>query len=521
MGGLGQFNNRYDSNGNLNVNVQAGGGSSGFVQIQDGIGGVNLAQVTAAHALKVDGSAVTQPTEDLADAIIGSPTVADVIQIGYADAGGNAQIPSSAHPLPVTVISGGGGGTQYTDETAESAGAFTGTVAMLYNGTDVVGLRGDSSNNLYVNLDTAIPAGANTIGAVTQASGPWTVASTGVATNAAAAWTSSTTANTAITPISNNYGYSLMLVQFTSSAAVTGSGTVAFEGSVDNSAWNSLPYYVNANSPTPTINNLATNTVTGITFMVYVNVTGYPYVRIRLNSQFTGTATLTIGYSLETLVESPIQTIQGAVTGTGNFNVVQGSAAALLATVSIAAAQTLSTVTTVSTVTAVTAITNALPAGTNLLGSVKLSDGTNVETVKAASTAAVGTDTAAVVALHPLSQPQVIGYMMDSTGVQRAITQVAFTSSSSGAHSLVALSAGKSIYILSWWVSNGATANAVNLQSHTTTGTTTGVVNMAINGGAVFPPNNGTWITGVSGEAIDFNLTGSSQVNGGATYCQF
>ena len=32
----------------------------------------------------------------------------------------------------------------------------------------------DSSNNLDVDLQTAIPAGANTIGAVTQASGPWT-----------------------------------------------------------------------------------------------------------------------------------------------------------------------------------------------------------------------------------------------------------------------------------------------------------------------------------------------------------
>ena len=69
--------------------------------------------------------------------------------------------------LHVIVDSGGGGGTQYTDETAESAGAFTGTVAMLYNGTDVVGLRGDASNNLYVNVNVALPAGTNLIGKVT------------------------------------------------------------------------------------------------------------------------------------------------------------------------------------------------------------------------------------------------------------------------------------------------------------------------------------------------------------------
>jgi hypothetical protein len=181
----------------------------------------------------------------------------------------------------------------------------------------------------------------------------------------------------------------------------------------------------------------------------------------------------------------------------------------------------LATVTTVGTVTAVTAITNALPAGTNTLGSVKITDGTNTGAVKAASTASVAGDTAQVVAVNPLSQPQVIGYMMDSTGVQRAITQVAFSSASSGAHTLVASSGSTKVYILSWWVSCGGTATNANLQSHTTTGTTTGVVNMGINGGAVFPPNNGTWVTGAAGEAVDFNLSGSNQVNGGATYCQF
>jgi len=38
-----------------------------------------------------------------------------------------------------------------------------------------VALQGDSGGNLLVDLKTSLPAGANTIGAVTQASGPWTV----------------------------------------------------------------------------------------------------------------------------------------------------------------------------------------------------------------------------------------------------------------------------------------------------------------------------------------------------------
>lgn len=43
----------------------------------------------------------------------------------------------------------------------------------------------------------------------------------------------------------------------------------------------------------------------------------------------------------------------------------------------------------------------ALSAGSNLVGTVKIGDGTNVGTVKAASTAAVASDTALVVAISP------------------------------------------------------------------------------------------------------------------------
>ena len=46
-------------------------------------------------------------------------------------------------------------------------------------------------------------------------------------------------------------------------------------------------------------------------------------------------------------------------------------------------------------------ISNALPGGSNTLGSIKLTDGTNTAAVKAASTAAVATDPALVVAISP------------------------------------------------------------------------------------------------------------------------
>ena len=84
---------------------------------------------------------------------------------------GTTALSATGSSLNVNITGGGSGGTQYTDETAESAGAFTITVAGLYNGTDVVGLRGDASNNLFVNLHTAIPAGTNVIGHVIVDSG--------------------------------------------------------------------------------------------------------------------------------------------------------------------------------------------------------------------------------------------------------------------------------------------------------------------------------------------------------------
>src|SRR5271167_1053748 len=43
-------------------------------------------------------------------------------------------------------------GIQYVDGTASTATSFTGTVAMSFNGTDIVGLRSDASDNLLVNV---------------------------------------------------------------------------------------------------------------------------------------------------------------------------------------------------------------------------------------------------------------------------------------------------------------------------------------------------------------------------------
>ncbi len=148
---------------------------------------------------------------------------------------------------------------------------------------------------------------------------------------------------------------------------------------------------------------------------------------------------------------------------------------------------TLPTVTTVTTVSAVTGITNALPAGTNLLG--KISAGQQIANVYNGSTAVT---------------PQ----------------YAAITASSSGATTVVSLASGKSIYILRWSLTANGAVN-VNWQSHTTTANATGLHYMtqfSSTGGAYCPA--GIFAT-TNGEALDINLSASVAVGGELTYVEF
>lgn len=112
----------------------------------------------------------------------GAPVPADADYLGINISGTlfgvtGFNLPDSI-PIAVAIVNANGdqitsfgGGTQYVDGTAESIGAFTGTVAFGYNGTDVVGLRMDASDNLLVNLNTPIPAGTNLIGQIEVSDG--------------------------------------------------------------------------------------------------------------------------------------------------------------------------------------------------------------------------------------------------------------------------------------------------------------------------------------------------------------
>lgn len=124
-----------------------------FSQLADGtndaiLGAFGTAPATSIFALAVEAALVAN--------VSGTPTA----------------LTATGSSLNVNITGGSSAGTQYTDETAESAGAFTGTVAMLYNGTDVVGLRGDSNNDLYVRMNDGTHA-------ITAAISAWGTAPTG------------------------------------------------------------------------------------------------------------------------------------------------------------------------------------------------------------------------------------------------------------------------------------------------------------------------------------------------------
>jgi hypothetical protein len=178
----------------------------------------------------------------------------------------------------------------------------------------------------------------------------------------------------------------------------------------------------------------------------------------------------------------------------GTVTAAQATASSLNATVvgtgtfAVQAAQSgtwnVGTVTTVSTVTAVTAITNALPAGTNLLGQVSASN----------ETATIYNGTTALTPLFAL-----------------------ITASSSGASTIVAAVASKKIRVLRWSLSANGAVN-VKWQSHVTPTDLTGLHYMtqySTAGGAY--TQVGIFQT-IAGEALDINLSGAVAVGGELTY---
>lgn len=167
----------------------------------------NLTGITGtANGLKVDGSAVNQPViyaDATATGSITSTQSVSISTIGYATVA--AQVTGTFtgtifvewspdnvnwYNTTVAVIQTGALALTFTSAgagTIQCSGAAAvrlrgGSVA---TGTAVVYLRANATTG-NVMLDNPLPTGSNTIGAVNQASAPWTVTGTGTAGSAAA-----------------------------------------------------------------------------------------------------------------------------------------------------------------------------------------------------------------------------------------------------------------------------------------------------------------------------------------------
>jgi hypothetical protein len=106
--------------------------------------------LTPAGALRVDGSAVTQPVSGTVTANQG--TSPWIVQDNASNTSGAAAVARGLQTM----------------------GVFNTTPATLSNGQSGF-LQLDSSQNLLVNLKTALPAGSNNIGSVNQGTSPWVV----------------------------------------------------------------------------------------------------------------------------------------------------------------------------------------------------------------------------------------------------------------------------------------------------------------------------------------------------------
>lgn len=170
--------------------------------------------------------------------------------------------------------------------------------------------------------------------------------------------------------------------------------------------------------------------------------------------------------------------------GTNTIGKLAANSGVTIGAVEIAAAQTLATVTTVS---AVTAITNALPAGTNLLGRTSSSDET--------STIYNGTT-----ALTPKF--------------------AAIAASSSGNNTVIAAVTSKKIRVLAYNIIGNGAVNA-KWQSGASGTDLTGLKYIAAAGGGICANYNPVgWFESASGVLLNLNLSGAVAVGGEIVYVE-
>lgn len=243
----------------------------------------------------------------------------------------------------------------------------------------------------------------------------------GITTATLTGWTSATAGNSTQT-LMVNHGAPALVVQLDQTTTIS-AGAVTFEGTYDGTNWVSVPVAQVLN-PATFANLTNPYTLVASTNQPFLILTqGYQSVRVRLSTAITGSATVTPFVALL------------------NYNPVLG------------------------------ALLNPLAAGDAAIGRVKITDGTNVGAVKAASTAAAATDPAQVVSLSPNqgTPAQVNQYPFGATPITASNTGTTGATTAT-----LAGTSGKTTYMC--WSSVRANATATTTVANTITGVITGTL---------------------------------------------
>ena len=296
-------------------------------------------------------------------------------------------------------------------------------IKMAVGDSDIDGGDVSSNNPMPIkgSLTGALPSGSNTIGAVTQASGPWTtnlvdvngaplsfgqalmaaslpvtiasnqsILSTSVSSmpsDVGLGTINITQLDTASTPTTQANGQIIWTGSPTSgsAAAFSLSSAETVEFMVSGTWTGGLQVEVSPDGGTTwaqrSVQLTGTNffnSVFSANFIGAVNVAGRSAVRVRSVGSFSGTATILARSSLNPGVNYIANgggqynsALPALVSGQSSILQVDSSGRLLVGNVNTVS--TVSTVTSVTNVGSVTSITNALPSGTNLLGDIEIS----------------------------------------------------------------------------------------------------------------------------------------------------
>ncbi len=201
-------------------------------------------------------------------------------------------------------------------------------------------LQLDASSNLDVNLQTALPAGANNIGTVTQGAPAATTAGwpviAGNLAEATASWTSATGVNTALTETVT--GYNTVFVFLNQGTTLTG-GVVSFQVS-DTTAFTN-PYAVQCTQLNNSLPAATTYTFVASTNQAFqCDVASANSFRVLLSTAITGSGTVAVGITASSQADASEEVVGGTVTAeiTGHAGAtVDAAAGATAATNSVQA----------------------------------------------------------------------------------------------------------------------------------------------------------------------------------------